>query len=156
MRITKLASSTLAIIIVAMLVIPIGGTSNDVNVNTPGLNFSLSEEVTDVPYVWQEVNGFCFPSALSMVLQSMGLDLSLYDILAACGAGFSMVSISTNEALLFSPGVMVRQLPWIEFFTDLYGFSSDSSSSVAVPVHSVCPGRAGAARRRWTIRWPIR
>jgi hypothetical protein len=132
MRITKLASSTLAIFIVSMLVIPIGVTSTDVSTHTPGFSFSLSEEVTDVPYVWQEVNGYCFPSALSMVLQSMGLDLSLYDILAASGAGFSMVSLSVNEALTFLPGVMVRQLPWFEFFTDLYGlemqFYLDSST----------------------------
>jgi hypothetical protein len=83
--------------------------------------FLVSEEITGVPYVWQEVNGFCFPSALSMVLQSMGLDLSLYDILAASGSGFSMVSTSIREAMMFYPGVMVRQIPWFEFFTDLYG-----------------------------------
>ncbi|MHA2286336.1 MAG: hypothetical protein ACXABZ_10765 [Candidatus Thorarchaeota archaeon] len=81
----------------------------------------MSEEITGVPYVWQEINGFCFPSALSMVLQGMGLDLSLYDILAASGSGFSMVGVSIDEAMTFYPGVMVRQIPWFEFFTDLYG-----------------------------------
>jgi len=132
MRFTKITSSALAIIMVAMLVIPIGINNNEVEVHTPRSSFSLSEEITDVPYVWQEVNGFCFPSALSMVLQSMGMDLSLYDILAASGAGFSMVSLSINEAIRFLPGVMVRQLPWFEFFTDLYGlemqFYLDSST----------------------------
>lgn len=132
MRNVQISSAVLAIIMVALLAIPIGVTSNDVSIHTPGFNFSLSEEVTDVPYVWQEVNGFCFPSALSMVLQSMELDLSLYDILAASGSGFSMVSISVNEAMTFLPGVMVRQLPWFEFFTNLYGlemqFYLDSST----------------------------
>jgi hypothetical protein len=122
-------SSILLIIVLSMTVIPVGVVED---VPTQGLNFSLGEEITGVPYVWQEINGFCFPSALSMVLQSMGLDLSLYDILAASGSGFSMVSISVNEAMTFFPGVMVRQLPWFEFITDLYGlemqFYLDSST----------------------------
>jgi len=67
-----------------------------------------------------------------MVLQSMRLDLNLYDILAASGAGFSIVSVSVDEAMTFFPGVMVQQLPWFEFFTDLYGlemqFYLDSST----------------------------
>ncbi|MFW9959228.1 MAG: hypothetical protein ACFFCT_14245, partial [Candidatus Odinarchaeota archaeon] len=29
--------------------------------------------IPDVPYVWQEVNGYCMSAALSMVLQSMGM-----------------------------------------------------------------------------------
>ncbi|MFW9976270.1 MAG: C39 family peptidase, partial [Candidatus Thorarchaeota archaeon] len=110
----------------------VGVISGSADISTQELNFSLSQEITDVPYVWQEVNGFCFPSALSMVLQSMGLDLGLYDILAASGSGFSMVSISVDETMTFFPGVMVRQIPWFEFFTDLYGlemqFYLDSST----------------------------
>jgi hypothetical protein len=103
-----------------MVSMPVG--MNDTNeTSNQTTEFLVSEEITGVPYVWQEVNGFCFPSALSMVLQSMGLDLSLYDILAASGSGFSMVGASTDEAMMFYPGVMVRQIPWFEFFTDLYG-----------------------------------
>jgi hypothetical protein len=103
-----------------MVSMPIG-VNTVADIPTPEFIFSVSEEITGVPYVWQEVNGFCFPSALSMVLQSLGLNLSLYDILAASGSGFSIVSISVDEAMTFFPGVMVRQLPWFEFFTDLYG-----------------------------------
>ncbi len=132
MRFVRSSSSILLIIILPILVIPVGVIPGSADVSTQELNFSLSEEITDVPYVWQEVNGFCFPSALSMVLQSMGLDLSLYDILAASGSGFSMVSISVEETMTFFPGVMVRQLPWFKFFTDLYGlemeFYLDSST----------------------------
>ncbi|MFW9811683.1 MAG: C39 family peptidase [Candidatus Thorarchaeota archaeon] len=132
MRFAKISSSTLTIIMVSLLVIPIGITNNDVNVHSPRHNFSLSEDVTDVPYVWQEVNGFCFPSALSMVLQSMGLDLTLYDILAASGTGFSMISISDDETMTLFPGVLIRQIPWFESFTELYGletqFYLDSST----------------------------
>ena len=130
MRLVRLSASILLIIMISMTVIPVG--MKTVEAPTPAFDLSASGEITGVPYVWQEVNGFCFPSALSMVLQSMGLDLSLYDILAATGAGFSMVSISVNEAMTFFPGVMVRQIGWFEFFTDLYGlemeFYLDSSN----------------------------
>ena len=131
MKNTRLHSFILLIILVSMVSMPIG-VNTVAEVQIPEFEFSLSEEITGVPYVWQEVNGFCFPSALSMVLQSMGLELSLYDILAASGAGFAMVSISVNEAMMFYPGVMVRQIPWFQFFTDLYGlnmqFYLDSST----------------------------
>ena len=120
MRISRFSSSILFVILVSMASLPVGVSTIPDN-PTLEFNFSESGEIIGVPYVWQEVNGFCFPSALSMVLQSMGLDLSLYDILAASGSGFSMVYISVDETMMFLPGVMVRQLPWFEFFTDLYG-----------------------------------
>ena len=130
MRLVRLSASILLIIMISMTVIPVG--MKTVETPFPAYEFSVSEEITGVPYVWQEVNGFCFPSALSMVLQSMGMDIGLYDILAASGAGFSMISISIGETMTFFPGVMVRQLPWIEFYTDLYGldyqFYLDSST----------------------------
>ena len=84
-------------------------------------NYSVGEEVSGVPYVWQEINGQCFPSALSMVLQSIGLDLNLYDVLAATGSGFSMVSVCIDETMMLFPGVMMRQVPWFKFLFDLYG-----------------------------------
>jgi len=117
MRISRFSSSILFVILVSMASLPVGVSTIPDN-PTLEFNFSESGEIIGVPYVWQEVNGFCFPSALSMVLQSMRLDLSLYDILAASGSGFSMVSISVDETMMFLPGVMVRQLPWFEFFTD--------------------------------------
>ncbi|MFX1606647.1 MAG: C39 family peptidase [Promethearchaeota archaeon] len=131
MRLVKLSSAFLLIVLLAMTIMPVGlQTITDDPISRSIV--SANGEITDVPYVWQEVNGFCFPSALSMVLQSMGLHLNLYDILAATGVGFSMVSISVNEAMAFFPGVMVRQISWFEFFTDLYGldmqFYLDSSN----------------------------
>jgi hypothetical protein len=131
-----LRRSKMHFFILLVLLLSIASLSVDrniiVDVSVQETSFTMSQDISGVPYVWQEVNGFCFPSALSMVLQSMGYDLSLYDILAASGAGFSMVSISFDEALTFLPGVMVRQIPWFEFFTDLYGlnmqFYLDSST----------------------------
>jgi hypothetical protein len=131
MRVSKSLLFILTIMLMSMtaMAVQMYGITNDYS---PRFTMAESEEITGVPYVWQEVNGFCVASALSMVLQSMGLDLNLYDTLAASGSGFSMVSISVDEAMTFYHGVMVRQIPWIEFFTDLYGlkfqFYLDSST----------------------------
>ncbi|MFW9786125.1 MAG: C39 family peptidase [Candidatus Thorarchaeota archaeon] len=120
MRVSKWQISFLLIILVSLASMPIGANNHQQTTTTRSA-FTVSEEITNVPYVWQEVNGFCLPSSLSMVLQSMGLDLSLYDILAASGTGFSVVSISVDESMTLLPGVLVRQIPWLEFLTDLYG-----------------------------------
>lgn len=131
MRFSKQFPCIILIILLSVMIMPTGmfTITDD---STPGFIVSDSKEITGVPYVWQEVNGFCFPSALSMVLQSMGLDLSLYDILATSGSGFSVVSVSMGKAMTLYPGVMVRQIPWFEFFSDLYGlemqFYLDSST----------------------------
>jgi hypothetical protein len=124
MRVSKLHSAILIMIVVSMAAIP-NGNNKDVEINVQNSGYMFSEQVDDVPYVWQEVNGFCLPSAMSMVLQSMGMDLSLYDILASSGAGFSMVSLSVDESMTFLPGVMVRQLQWLEFFTELQGIEME-------------------------------
>ena len=122
MKVSRLCTSILVIILVSLVSMPVGmNTATDTT--SPGFTLSDSGEVSDVPYVWQEINGFCLPSALSMVLQGAGVDLSLYDILAASGSGFSMVSISTERSMTFYPGVMTRQIPSLEFFTDLYGLN---------------------------------
>jgi hypothetical protein len=70
---------------------------------------------------------------MSMVFQSMGRDLSLYDILASSGAGFSMVSISINEAMGFFPGVMIHQLQWLEFFAEIQGIEMEFYLNSSTP-----------------------
>ena len=122
MRISRLCSSILVVILISFISMPIGVNTAS-HASYPGFTLSDSGEVSDVPYVWQEVNGFCLPSALSMVLQGAGVDLSLYDIIASSGSGFSMVSISTERTMTFYPGVMTRQIPSLEIFTDLYGLN---------------------------------
>jgi len=124
MRVSKLHSAILIIVLISMASMPVE-TDKIAQVNIQENNQILSEQVDDVPYVWQEVNGFCLPSAMSMVFQSMGRDLSLYDILASSGAGFSMVSISVDEAMGFFPGVMVRQMQWLQFFNEIQGIEME-------------------------------
>ncbi|MFW9833585.1 MAG: C39 family peptidase [Candidatus Thorarchaeota archaeon] len=124
MRISKLHSVILIMILVSMTSIPTG-TSKVADINVQDSGYIISDQVDDVPYVWQEVNGFCLPSAMSMVFQSMGRDLSLYDILASSGAGFSMISLSIGESMTFFPGVLIRQLQWLEFFTEIQGIEME-------------------------------
>ncbi|MDH4214872.1 MAG: BtrH N-terminal domain-containing protein, partial [Candidatus Thorarchaeota archaeon] len=77
--------------------------------------------IPDVPYVWQEVNGYCMSAALSMVLQSMGMDLNFHDLFVSMGTGFSAIYIGIDESRMFLPGVLIRQPEYFQFFCDLYG-----------------------------------
>ncbi|MFW9807008.1 MAG: C39 family peptidase [Candidatus Thorarchaeota archaeon] len=120
MRITKLHSTIFIVVLISMASMPIG-TKTGSEIPSLHSGFIPGEQVDGVPYVWQEVNGFCLPSSLSMVLQSMGRNLSLYDILASSGTGFSIMSMSVDESMTFLPGVLIRQIPWLEFFTELQG-----------------------------------
>ena len=77
--------------------------------------------IQDVPYVWQEVNGYCASAAISMVLQSMGMDLDLHDLFSAMGTGFSAMYVGIDQSRTFYPGVLIRQPEYLQFFFDLYG-----------------------------------
>jgi hypothetical protein len=95
----------------------------------PGLsvvrNPSTSGYIEDVPYVWQEISGYCFPSALSMALQTMGVKMDLATLFAATGAGFSAVYVNLGDFWGFYPGVMARQTQWFDSFCELHGLESE-------------------------------
>ena len=73
------------IILVIILSVSVLGSSD---IDTTGVVSSEyspsvdSEEVTGVPYVWQEINGFCMWAAVSMAIQHAGVPLDLYDLFA--------------------------------------------------------------------------
>ncbi|MFW9868688.1 MAG: C39 family peptidase [Candidatus Thorarchaeota archaeon] len=81
-----------------------------------------SGEVTNVPYVWQELNGFCYWATLSMALQSIGAQLDLAKVLAASGVGFSAGYIRYEDTWGFLSGSSYRQQSALATFADLYGF----------------------------------
>jgi hypothetical protein len=62
----------------------------------------------DIPYVWQEVNGFCHWSSLSMALQFLGLPMNLYDVFAITGIGLSAVYIHLGDTRIFVSGSNYR------------------------------------------------
>ncbi len=87
-------------------------------------NTTTSGYVEEVPYVWQQINGYCMPSAISMTLQSMGIEMDLATLFAATGAGFSAVYVNVEDMWSFYPGVMSRQAQWFESFAELHGLEA--------------------------------
>jgi hypothetical protein len=71
--------------------------------------FSGEGLIDDVPYVWQEINGFCSWAAASIMFQSAGIPADMYTLFAASTAGFSFVSARYNDTLIPLPGVYYRQ-----------------------------------------------
>ncbi|MFW9925383.1 MAG: C39 family peptidase, partial [Candidatus Thorarchaeota archaeon] len=88
-------------------------------------NYGMSAdagEVTGVPYVWQELNGFCHWATLSMALHSIGIQFDLAEVLAASGAGFTAGYVRYEDFWLFSAGSGYRQQSTLETIADILGF----------------------------------
>ncbi len=79
-------------------------------------------EVEGIPYVWQELNGFCHWAALSMALQSIGVQLDLAQVCAATGMGFTAGYVRYEDTLMFVPGCMYKQQSTLVTIADLLGF----------------------------------
>ncbi len=74
-----------------------------------------------VPYVWQEINGFCGWAAASIALQYIGVALDLHDVFAASTIGFSYAYVHYNDTILTYPGAIYTQAEPLDFMADLYG-----------------------------------
>jgi hypothetical protein len=81
-----------------------------------------SGEVEGVPYVWQELNGFCHWATLSMALQSISIQLDLAGVFAASGAGFTAGYVRFEDFWVFVSGPGYRQQSNLVTFADLLGF----------------------------------
>lgn len=77
--------------------------------------------VSNVPYIWQEVNGLCAWAALTMVFQHFGVDATLAQILDVSGVGFAFYYVRADPTLLFYPGPLGSQIPDSEFLADTFG-----------------------------------
>ncbi|MHA1949123.1 MAG: BtrH N-terminal domain-containing protein [Candidatus Thorarchaeota archaeon] len=134
------------IVIIAMfilgLITPDVSSANIVDVSTE-IEFassSYSGNVTGVPYVWQEINGFCHWAAYSMIIQSAGVPLDMYSLFAATGIGFSASYLRYETNMLFFPGPFYIQTVSTMAVEDIFGLnitmyldptSSDDSSVFA-------------------------
>ncbi|MHA1636779.1 MAG: BtrH N-terminal domain-containing protein [Candidatus Thorarchaeota archaeon] len=116
-----------ALLLSALIVIsfiPFGGSSQVTPAMvSPTSDIQLADEglVEGVPYVWQEINGFCGWAATSMALQAIDVDLDLYDVFAASTTGFSYAYVSFNDTILTYPGVLYTQAEPTHFLSELYG-----------------------------------
>jgi len=152
MKSMKVNSAILLLLLISVLSTPVGMDSH--NVVTESWTeaqidqHATSDCISDVPYVWQEINGYCFSAALSMVLQGMGMNLDMYDLFVAMGTGFSAMYINVGSELRFYPGIFIRQMSYFEFFCELYGLDMIiyMDSSTEYGAHSVAafePLKAG-------------
>jgi hypothetical protein len=66
--------------------------------------------ISEIPYQWQEINGFCHWSALSMALRHAGAPLDLHSLFAASGIGFSTGYIRYEDLAVFLSGSTLRQM----------------------------------------------
>ncbi len=89
----------------------------------PHPSFATSQSVTleDVPFVWQEINGFCNWAATSSALQYIGVELDLAAVFASSTVGFSYAYFKYNDSLLTYPGVIYKQVEPTQFLSGLYG-----------------------------------
>ncbi|MFW9934953.1 MAG: C39 family peptidase [Candidatus Thorarchaeota archaeon] len=131
----------LGIFIIAVLAFTILPSATSFNELAPSrLLVSQSDSSTtgvllkDVPYVWQEINGFCFWSSITMALQYTGYPITLYDIFALTSMGMSAVYVSTEALQMLIPGPNYRQIyqpQYLETFLGIdYSVVLDNSTEI--------------------------
>ncbi|MHA2377289.1 MAG: hypothetical protein ACXAB9_14095 [Candidatus Thorarchaeota archaeon] len=111
------------IVFLLLLAFPLNLVSTEARPESTLNQFQPSdvELLHDVPYVWQEINGFCAWAAVSMALQHIDVELDLHDVFAASTIGFSFTNIRFNDTLLVFPGAIYTQAEPTDFVSDLYG-----------------------------------
>ncbi len=99
--------------------------SSDVRTDIPARQVIAQEDVliSGVPYVWQEINGFCAWAATSSVMQYHGADITLHDLFALSGIGFSFAYIRYNDTLLMFPGALYQQIDPANVACELVGLN---------------------------------
>ncbi|MHA1963962.1 MAG: BtrH N-terminal domain-containing protein [Candidatus Thorarchaeota archaeon] len=134
----------LVIVLTIMLSVGVPRASDTITTSvlkTNSIASNVAGEVTGVPYVWQEINGFCMWAAVSMALQHVGVPLDLYGLFAASGIGFSASYLRYEENLLFMPGAFFRQTMPLDIVSSLYGLNStmymDASTELGVGMREV-------------------
>ena len=77
--------------------------------------------IDGVPYVWQEINGYCYWASVDMALQHLGLNLDLGEFFAASGIGFSAAYFMIDDLQTFMSGSAFRQQQQIPYIAELLG-----------------------------------
>lgn len=130
--VSELNKNYIAILVVAALCVTV--TQLPSSISEPGLALSSPGytpasdgygHISGVPYQWQEINGFCQWSALSMALRHAGAPLDLHNLFAASGIGFSAGYIRYEDLTVFIAGAMLRQMEPLPTIANLYGLDID-------------------------------
>ncbi len=129
--VTKLRFIFLAEICVVLLILSLTSTLTilDHQESLTGVDDSYitnqladSGYVTDIPYVWQQTNGFCSWASLSMALSTINIDLDLAEVCAATGIGFSFSYLRYDDIWTVLPGPLYKQQSVQNTLSDLFGF----------------------------------
>lgn len=142
----KIVKDKIGIIIILTIILSVSAP-RAIDTNSSSvvkIDYSLpteAGEVTGVPYVWQEINGFCNWASVTMALQHIGVSLDLHGLFAASGIGFSASYLRFEENLMFWPGAFYRQLAPLYVVSSLYGLNTtiymDSSTDIGIAYHSI-------------------
>jgi hypothetical protein len=81
--------------------------------------------IEDVPYYWQEINGFCYWTTIAMALHAVGVPIDLHTFFAVSGIGFSNVYVRVNDSMMMLPGAFFRQQAQLLPFCELYGLTHE-------------------------------
>jgi hypothetical protein len=82
-----------------------------------------AHNVSDISYVWQQVNGLCHWASLTMALQHVGVSLDLATLCAVSGIGFSAFYLQHGDEMVFYNGPMFRQMVPHSVLADFYGLN---------------------------------
>ncbi len=119
----KLCALALVLLLVGSQIIIHNGDDSlpirDESLNT--LSLADSGNVTEIPYVSQQVNGLCHWATQSMALRSAGISLDLAGVCAATGIGFSAGYLRYEDYWIFMPGPGYRQQVTHANIAELYG-----------------------------------
>jgi hypothetical protein len=123
----KVLSGIALVLLLTIIAVPFPTNTNEIDLPSSSINSAISfkavEHIEDVPYVWQQLNGYCHWAAISMVLQSVGVPLDLAGVFAASGIGFATFMVRDDAALHFWPGPWVRQMVPVTIISDFYGLN---------------------------------
>jgi len=126
----KLPRLVLTVVVVALLGVSLATPLVATVDATPVVGtFSIAEDyghIDDVPYVWQEINGYCYWASVTMALQYIGVNLDLGEFFAVSGIGFSSAYIMIDEVQLFVSGSAFRQQQQVPAFCELLGIEHDA------------------------------
>ncbi|RDE16035.1 MAG: hypothetical protein C4K48_02770 [Candidatus Thorarchaeota archaeon] len=112
-----------ALILVAALIMlfPVSAGTDTMPISTePSYSTSAEGMLPAKSYVWQEINGLCAWAAIAIAMEYAGVDLNLYDVLAATSVGFSFAYFHINDTILMFPGPLYTQAEPAKFLADLY------------------------------------
>jgi hypothetical protein len=126
LKLSKICTGIFLVIILSCIVFPIE-SRNEVGCQIIDMKSQYSnadvEQLSDVPYVWQEINGFCLWSAMTMAIQYAGVDIDLHDLFAVSGIGFSAFYARSGSGLSFTPGVFFHQIDMGDSTSKLLGLN---------------------------------